>query len=157
MYMENAATNHQDVADPDATASGAAGTGQENEDLKWGRRHIVWDAPLHVEPVHPGPAQLVERVTALHDIEPAPGQERPLQHVHPEKKRERKIPSLQIISCEDDAAHCSQVSELFFQQEKMSESLLVMINDLQYRVDELEYFRRIAARIKSGTRPEERP
>ena len=33
MAMESAATNHQDVADPDAMASGAAETGQGNEEL----------------------------------------------------------------------------------------------------------------------------
>jgi len=93
----------------------------------------------------------MDRVTALHDIDPAPGQ------VQPEKKPERKLPSSRILSCDDEAAHCSQARELFDRQEKITETLLLMINDLQYRVDELEYSRRNAAPAKTGTRPEERP
>ena len=61
------------------------------------------------------------------------------------------------MSCDDDAAHCSQARELSDRQEKIVEALLVMINDLQYRVDELEYSRRSPAPAKTGTRPGEQP
>jgi hypothetical protein len=44
--MEIESTNHQDVAEPDQIASGMAGTGQENEELEWARRHIKPDPYL---------------------------------------------------------------------------------------------------------------
>jgi hypothetical protein len=38
----------KDVAEPDQIASGAAGTGQENEELEWARRHVAPDPYLPV-------------------------------------------------------------------------------------------------------------
>jgi hypothetical protein len=149
--MEVSVRDHEIAADPDAMESGTAGTGQENEELKWGRRHIAWDRPEPPESPHRKSARLVDRVTALHDIGPAPGQE--LQ----KKTQKQKLPGRPVISCDDDAAHCSQARELSDRQEKIAEALLVMINDLQYRVDALEYSRRSAAPAKSGMRPGERP
>lgn len=61
------------------------------------------------------------------------------------------------MSCDDDAAHCSQASELSDRQEKIAEALLVMINDLQYRVDEPGYSRRSPAPAKTGMGPGEQP
>jgi hypothetical protein len=46
--MEIESTNHQDVAEPDQIASGTAGTGQENEELEWARRHVKPDPMLAV-------------------------------------------------------------------------------------------------------------
>lgn len=84
--MEVSVTNHKSTADPDAMATGNAGTGQENEELKWGRRHIEWDSPEPPESLRKKSVRLVDRVTALHDIGPAPGQEQP------EKKTRTKTP-----------------------------------------------------------------
>jgi hypothetical protein len=44
----------------------AAGPGQENEELEWGKRHIPDEQPF----------PLADRVTALHDIPLAPGLEK---------------------------------------------------------------------------------
>jgi len=87
-----------DVADQDAMTSGAAGTGQENEELNWGRKHICEDDPVPPQKTQAKHVQMVERVTALHDIGPAPGQE-PV----PAKKRSRDIRDIRIRSCDDDA------------------------------------------------------
>ncbi|MEN6395695.1 MAG: hypothetical protein ABFC78_04345 [Methanoregula sp.] len=148
--MVISATNHKEVAEPGAREPGAAGTGDENEELMWGRRHITWDNPVLPERRPQKPIRLADRVTALRDIGQAPGLEQP------EKKPVRKIPGTQILSCDDDAAHCFQARELFDRQEKIAEALLVMINDLQYRVDDLEYYRRSDVPSKTGTRPGER-
>ncbi|MCX6690827.1 MAG: hypothetical protein NTW33_01935 [Methanoregula sp.] len=46
IYIETESTNKKDVAEPDAVASGMAGTGQENEELEWARRHLPPDSVL---------------------------------------------------------------------------------------------------------------
>ncbi len=44
--METNVMNEKDVAEPDLFASGSAGTGQENEELEWARRHVPPDPYL---------------------------------------------------------------------------------------------------------------
>jgi hypothetical protein len=46
--METIIENEKDVAKPDQIASGTAGTGQENEELEWARRHVPPDLFLAV-------------------------------------------------------------------------------------------------------------
>lgn len=123
-----------DVAAQDAMTSGAVGTGQENEELNWGRRHICEDDPVPPQKIRTEHVQMVERVTALHDIGPAPGQE----PVPVKKRSQRDNREAQIRSCDDDAVRCMQARELSNRLEKVTEALLIMINDLQYRVDDLE-------------------
>ncbi|WAC05318.1 MAG: hypothetical protein OS112_01430 [Methanoregula sp.] len=41
--MENNEIGNQDVAEPDQVVSGTAGTGQENEELRWMNRHVPPD------------------------------------------------------------------------------------------------------------------
>ena len=137
----------ENVAGQDAMTSGAAGTGQKNEELNWGRRHICEDDPVPPQKIRAEHIQLVERVTALHDIGPEPGQE-PV----PVKKRSRDNRDARIRSCDDEAVHCMQVRELSDRLEKVTEALLIMINDLQYRVDELEATRHGSAQPTDKTR-----
>jgi len=123
------------VAGPDAkTSGGAVGNGQENEELNWGRRHICEDDPVPPQKTREEHVQLVERVTALHDISPAPG----LEPVPVKKRSQRDNREVRIRSCDDDAVRCMQARELSNRLENVTELLLGMINDLQYRVDDLE-------------------
>jgi hypothetical protein len=46
--MEHETLKSQDVAEPDEIASGTAVTGQENEELEWGKRHMPPDPYLVV-------------------------------------------------------------------------------------------------------------
>jgi len=46
--MKTIETDVKDVAEPDQIASGTAGTGQENEELEWARRHVPPDPFLAV-------------------------------------------------------------------------------------------------------------
>jgi hypothetical protein len=46
--MEQNTMKSQDVAEPDEMVSGTAGTGQENEELEWARRHVPPDPYLVV-------------------------------------------------------------------------------------------------------------
>jgi len=48
MRREADAEPSEDVAEPDQIASGAALTGQENEELEWARRHVPPD-PFRAE------------------------------------------------------------------------------------------------------------
>jgi hypothetical protein len=48
MRREADAEPSEDVAEPDQIASGMAGTGQENEELEWARRHVKPDPILAV-------------------------------------------------------------------------------------------------------------
>jgi len=137
----------ENVADPDARVSGATGNGQENEELNWGRRHMDVDDPVPPQTTKTGHVRLVERITALHDIGPAPGQE-PV----PAKKRSRDKRDIRIRSCDDDAVRCMQARELSDRLEEVTEALLIMINDLQYRVDDLEATRHGVAQAAEKTR-----
>ena len=125
------------VADQDAMTSGSVRTGLENEELNWGRRHICDDDPVPSQKTGAEHVQLVERVTALHDIGPAPGQE----PVPVKKRSQRDNREERIRSCDDDAVRCMQARELSNRLENVTEALLIMINDLQYRVDDLEAIR----------------
>jgi len=82
--MEVPATNRKTAAGPDATATGAAGTVSENEELEWGKRHIPRGPPVY----------LADRVTELHDIPLAPG-----LSALPRRRPHRKIVRPQPACC----------------------------------------------------------
>lgn len=143
----------ENTAGLDAEASGAAKTGTENEELNWGRRHMGGDDNTVPQIAgETGHVRVVERVTALHDIGPAPGQE-PV----PAKKLSRDTRGAQIRSCDDDTVRCRQARELSDRLEEVTEALLLLINDLQYRMDDLEGRRHVTAQPADGIRPGEKP
>ncbi len=146
--MKESELKDENVADPDAMTSGAAGNRQENEELNWGRRHMGKDDPAPPQTTKTGHVRMVERMTALHDIGPAPGQE-PV----PPKKRSRDKRDIRIRSCDDDSVRCMQARELSDRLEEVTRALLIRINDLQYRVDDLETTRHGAAQAAEKTRP----
>ena len=145
--MKESDMKEEDVADQDAMTSGTAGIGQENEEFNWRRRHICEDDPVPSQKTGAEHVLLVERVTALHDIGPAPGQE-PV----PVKNRSRDNREAGIRSCDDDTMRCVQARELSDRLEKVTEALLIIINDLQYRVDDLEATRHGSAQPTDKTR-----
>jgi len=147
--MEIEANDHQDVAEPDQIASGTAGTGQENEELRWMRKHAAAlptqagrtagtdnDKPANPAIVRSGP-KLVERKTALR------GQaiDRPTRPVRPARSRTAQ----DLLAYDSDIPYAAVekanrdlVCSLIERQDRVSEGLLLMINDLQYRVDDIE-------------------
>jgi len=141
------------MGDADLTAMmpGTAGTGQENEELNWGRRHIGRDETPPPQTTETGDVRLVDRVTVLHDIGPAPGQE-PV----PAKRPSRAGIAGKIHSCDDAAVHCREAQEISDRLEDVTEALLSMINDLQYRMDDIEYRRHHAASQEETPRSGER-
>jgi hypothetical protein len=141
--------SNEDVAEPDQVVSGTAGTGQENEELEWARRHGE-TAPelanrttgLHDDkpddhPVIQSAPKLVERKTGLRG-----------QGIDPVRKPKRSVRSRtewDILAYDSDLSYAAVekanrnlVCSLIERQDRVTERLLLMINDLQYRVDDLE-------------------
>jgi len=151
----------KDVAEPDQIASGVAGTGQENKELKWmkrlerkasaqaegtaGRQEIKAGAPS-AEPKAP---RLVERVTALRGQAIDHGQ-RPKRSVRSGIKLELLAYDSDIPYAAVEKAQRDLVCSLIERQDRVTEKLLLMINDLQYRTDELELTVEAVLRRKTG-------
>jgi hypothetical protein len=206
--MEIESTNHQDVAEPDQMASGVAGTGQENEELEWAKRHtrlaeyrdavpktendeLEW-AKRHdkisampagkktrlreqsTDPVgkpDPRPFPEGEQATGLIATIPAgtnkdegnaqdSGQNTTSQNIverktglrgqsiDPVRRPERLIrrrTERDLLAYDSDVPYAAVeranrdlVCSLIERQDLVTEKLLLMINDLQYRVDDLE-------------------
>jgi len=151
--MEIKEINNQDVAEPDQIASGAAGTGQENEELKWMKRlerkasaqaegtagwqEIKAGAPS-AEPKAP---RLVERKTGLRGQAIDRGT-RPSRLDRHRIEKDLLEHDSDIPYTAAEKAQRDLVCSLVERQDRVTEQLLLMINDLQYRVDELELTRR---------------
>lgn len=147
--MEIAATNQKDVTAPAAKVSGAAGTGQENEELAWMQRH---DEPVPAVRGQPGKVRsdasmacpvtstapkYVERVTALRGRGIAPVKKsRPSARSRTERDLLAYDSDVPYAAVED--ANRQLVCALIERQDRVTEKLLLMINDLEYRVDDLE-------------------
>jgi len=147
--METFIKNGKDVAEPDQIASGMAGTGQKNEELEWMKKH--WETTPELEkrttglhndkpddhPVVRSAQKLVERKTGLRG-----------QGIDPVRKLKRSVRSRterDLLAYDSDIpyaavekANRNLVCSLIERQDLATESLLLIINDLQYRVDDLE-------------------
>jgi len=159
--MENKEIDFEDVAEPDQIASGAAGTGQQNEELKWmkrlerkasaqaegtaGRQEIKAVAPS-AEPKAP---RLVERVTALRGQAIDRGT-RPSRLDRRRTGRELLEHDSDIPYVAAEKAQRDLVCSLIERQDRVTEKLLLMINDLQYRTDDLELTVEAVLRRKTG-------
>jgi hypothetical protein len=159
--MENKEINNQDVAEPDQIASGAAGTGQQNEELKWMKR-LERKASAQAEgtagrqenkagahSAEPRAPRLVERVTALRGQAIDHGQ-RPKRSVRSGIRQELLAYDSDIPYMAAEKAQRDLVCSLIERQDRVTEKLLLMINDLQYRTDELELTVEAVLRRKTG-------
>jgi hypothetical protein len=146
------AVSSQEAIEPDQIASGAAGTGQENEELKWmkrqerasaqqeqeaGRQEIRAGA-LSAEPKTP---RLVERKTGLRGQAIDRGT-RPSRLDRHRIEKDLLEHDSDIPYTAAEKAQRDLVCSLVERQDRMTEQLLLMINDLQYRTDDLELTRR---------------
>ena len=158
--MEINKIDNQDVAEPDQIASGAAGTGQENKELKWMKRHERASAQKEQEAgrqeikagapcaEHRAP-RLVERVTALRGQAIDHGQ-RPKRSVRSGIRQELLAYDSDIPYTAAEKAQRDLVCSLIERQDRVTEKLLLMINDLQYRTDDLELTVEAVLRRKTG-------
>jgi len=145
----SAEPSEKDVAEPDIFASGTAGTGQENEELEWMKNH--GETPPELEkrktglhsdkpddpPVVRSAPKLVERKTGLRGlgIDPARKSKRPAR-----SRTERDLLEYdsEVPYAAVEKANRTLVCSLIERQDRVTERLLLLINDLQYRVDDLE-------------------
>jgi hypothetical protein len=142
-------TNHQDVAGPDQIATGTAGTGQGNEELEWLKRHegtaperekrmtgLHNDTPGDHPVVRSTPKQ-VQRTTGLRGRE--------IDQVKKPKRPVRSRTERDLLAYDSDVPYAAAekasrnlVGSLIERQDRVTESLLLLINDLQYRIDDIE-------------------
>ena len=166
--MENKEIDFEDVAEPNQIASGAAGTGQQNEELKWmkrlerkasaqaegtaGRQEIKagrQESRAVAPSVEPRAPRLVERVTALRGQAIDHGQ-RPKRSVRSGIRQELLAYDSDIPYTAAEKAQRDLVCSLIERQDRVTEKLLLMINDLQYRTDDLELAVEAVLRRKTG-------
>jgi len=145
----SAEPSEKDVTEPDIFASGMAGTGQENEELEWMRRHAAASPTLAermngTDTARPGNAtivrcapKMVERKTALRGqaIGPATRPKRPAMS---RTGRDLLAYDSDIPYAAVEKANRDLFCSLIERQDQVTERLLLLINDLQYRVDDLE-------------------
>ena len=141
--------DHQDVAEPDQIASGAAGTGQENEELKWMRKHSAktqGQADQKSGQTESGTAggstmqhapKLVERRTGLRG-QTIGSASRPKQSMRGQIEKELISRDSDVPYNDAEKANRNLVCSLIERQDRVVEQLLLQINDLQYRIDDLE-------------------
>jgi len=147
--MEQDEKKSQDVAVPDQIASGMAGTGQENEELEWMKRY-GGTAPelakrtigLHDNipddhPVMRSAPKLVQRKTGLRGQEIDPVR-KPKRSVRSGTERDLLEYDSEVPYAAVEKANRNLVCSLIERQDRVTEGLLLIINDLQYRVDDLE-------------------
>jgi len=154
----------QGAIEPDQIASGAAGTGQENEELEWMKRQeepafppeeqaAGWqdDTPAAQSIGSGAPApRLARRVTALRGQEINSGQ-RPKRSIRSQTERDLLAYDSDVPYTAVEKAQLNLVCSLIERQDRVTEQLLLMINDLQYRTDELELTMDELVQKKTGT------
>ena len=160
--METIEIKVRDVAEPDQFVSGTAGTGQENNELEWmknpgetqpelEKRTTVLhsDKPEDPPVVHSAP-KLVERKTGLRGqaIDAVPTAKR---SVRSRTEKELLAHDSDVPYAAAEKANRDLICSLIERQDRVIESLLLMINDLQYRVDDLELTINPEARRQTGT------
>jgi hypothetical protein len=167
MDMEIATTNHKDLAAPDAKVSGTAGSGQVKEELAWMQRHDEPEPAVRGQtekvssdaagsrPI--GTAQkYVERTTALRGRGMAP--------VKKSRSSARNRTEWDLLAYDSDVPYAAVedanrrlVCALIERQDRVTEKLLLMINDLEYRVDDLELTARNRGKVQGEKQNEAAP
>jgi len=108
--MEIESTDHQDVAEPDQMVSGMAGTGQENEELAWAKRHIREEAS----------PRLVDRKTEI------------IGCGVPVNKKKK------ILPLTEEEALRKRIRTIMDEQDRMQEDMFLRWNGLRHRIEDLE-------------------
>lgn len=126
-----------EVSQRDQIVSGAECTGQEeNRELEWAKRHVKEEEEEKEEPA----PQLVERKTELHCADPVPVRKRKGAVRH-RTDQGTKIPDPEVLYRNLETAVRELSSSLREWQEGMGGQLLTRLNELEYRVDDIEYER----------------
>ncbi len=109
---------------PDQTASGGAGTGQDNTNEND-------DGQDSTSP------HLVERMTALRGL--SIGQGRIAQStIRKQTERDLRLSDAEVPYFKTEKAVRDPVCSLMERQDRMNESIFLKLNDLEYRLDDIE-------------------
>ena len=140
---EGVAGPSREVSQHDQGSPGAKSTGQEeNSELEWAKRHMKEeneDEEKTEETEEPAP-RLVERKTELHYADPAPVRKRK-DTVRHRTEQSTKIPDPEVLYRNLEAAVRELSGSLREWQEGMGGQVLTRLNELEYRVDDIEYKR----------------
>ena len=140
---EGVAGPSREVSQRDQIVSGAECAGQaENSELEWAKRHMKEeeeDEEKTEETEEPAP-RLVERKTELHYADPAPVRKRKGAVRH-RTEQSTKIPDPEVLYRNLEAAVRELSGSLREWQEGMGGQVLTRLNELEYRVDDIEYKR----------------
>ena len=140
---EGVAGPSREVSQRDLIVSGAECAGQEeNSELEWAKRHMKEeeeDEKKTEETEEPAP-RLVERKTELHYADPAPVRKRKGAVRH-RTEQSTKIPDPEVLYRNLEAAVRELSGSLREWQEGMGGQVLTRLNELEYRVDDIEYKR----------------
>jgi hypothetical protein len=127
----------REVSQQDLIVSGAERTGQEeNSELEWAKRHMKEEEEKKEETA----PQLVERKTELYRADPAPVRKRKGAVRH-RTEQGTKIPDPEALYRNLETAVRELSSSLRGWQEGMGGQILTGLNELEYRVDDIEYER----------------
>lgn len=142
---EGVAGPSREVSQRDQIVSGAENAGQEeNSELEWAKRHVKEeeaeeDEEKKEENEEPAP-HLVERKTELHCADPVPVRKWKGAVRH-RTEQCSKTPHPEILYRNLEAEIRELSSSLREWQEGMGGQILTRLNELEYRVDDIEYER----------------
>jgi len=134
---EGVAGPSRKVSQRDQKVSGAECAGQdENSELEWAKRHVKEEEEGKEEPA----PQLVERKTELHCADPVLVRKRKGAVRH-RTEQGTKTPDPEVLYRNLETAVRELSSSLLDWQEWMGGQILTRLNELEYRVDDIEYER----------------
>jgi hypothetical protein len=125
---DGAAVSSCEVTGPDAQASCAVGTGQENMNDETGGKGQKTCRPVH---------RLVERKTELRGLGIAPPRGKKSM-IRKRTEQDLNVSNPEVPCAGFETAARDLVCSLMERQDWMNEQLFVKINDLGYRMDDLE-------------------
>jgi hypothetical protein len=127
----------REVSQQDLIVSGSECAGpEENSELEWAKRHMKEEEEKKEEPA----PQLVERNPELHCADPAPVRKRKGAVRH-HTEQGTKMPDPKVWYRNLETAVWGLSSSLLAWKEGMGGQILTRLNELGYRVDDIEYER----------------
>ena len=146
---EGVAGPSREVSQRDQIVFGAECAGQdENSELEWAKRHVKEEDEEKAEKEkkedeeekeEPAP-RLVERKTELHCADPVSARKRK-SAVGDETEQRTKTPDPEVLYRNLETAVRELSGSLLEWQEWMGGKILTRLNELEYRVDDIEYER----------------
>jgi hypothetical protein len=136
------------VRKPDQRASVSAGTGQENTDEPGAEQGNGQGDQQDAGQESRSP-RLVERMTGLRALNIACGRV-DQSTIRKRTERDLRLPDAEIPYGKTEKAVRDLVCSLMERQDRMNEAIFLKLNDLEYRVDDIEQDRKVKVAKRSG-------